>query len=560
MKAAIRWARRALLLGLLATWPAAAQLDTVPPQRPAGGLIRAALVWPTGAPGGGPAADLTTPARCDALIERAAALHLTRLYVFTTSPGGYGWPRSPQFDALDGLCRAAAARRIEVYAWCAVTAGEVPAELAAQGLDGRPLAQASLANAAFRKHYAGLVAELVGRYAVHGVLLDWLQQPGEGGDQADWSLAAREAFRAATGAELERAVPPDFPCTGRLAGHLLEHPTTARVLLRRGTGQPVILWNRLEQGEVVVICASERLTVRALGAALRKAVAPLDGSGRVLVLTPPPGSPAHLQPRLQHSLEGLGLEPRWQPSLVDALNRLSAEPQQRLLLPWSHQRYHAAEVAALRTAVDEGNRIVFLNPPVGSLDTAGLPELLGAHGGAVFDEPEVTLLPVGAHSLVPSSGASEPALERTELWRAWQQLRTTQVTACLAELRQALLRSRPDLAIEAVVPGPWRDVDRGIDTGAWLAQGLVEHVVAGPWQATPPDRLVGPAAQVVAPLGTWQPLTDPAALPALAARLLERGVAGLVLSPAQLLELPEPALPQVAVGPFGPPLAPPAAP
>ncbi|NUQ00397.1 MAG: family 10 glycosylhydrolase [Armatimonadetes bacterium] len=453
--------------------------------------LRGAWLWGVSA---------SSPAKADALLERARVLRLNALYVLTFYFGSTSAHRSelvpmnasiePGFDPLGYLIEKGKPLGIEVHAWLIAGSSSGPSKAPwfeahpnwqARGMGGEPLPWFDLMQPAVREFEADLMLEVARKYDVAGVHFDYIRFENKNVRSTDEVMAEAERQLGFTLAQLS---PEKLPLLSYIRGNPVAAPTTAVVHAEFDDGVPAIAVNEVGQGRVVLFNFNAYrlaiLSMPAIDQAMRGALESLGAKagGEVLLLDSDLNAAKYGRSGVAEAtnwLKRLGFAPR---IIKDA--DLAQLPAKAVVFLMNHYQMDDAQAGHLLGHARAGGGVLFNDAPINAFpNSPRAAELLGFKQRGTFISSEKQLRACGLPgSFVPGGGQDLPIERMRAMQAAWDQWRKDQVTALVALVSQRLKAEQPDTMLTCAVFQSTGSASYVLqDWPRWVREKLVDYVI-----------------------------------------------------------------------------------
>jgi uncharacterized lipoprotein YddW (UPF0748 family) len=441
------------------------------------------------------AGSIRTQDRADAMLARLDAGGLNALFVNVLAYGHAYYDSKllekhpgvePGYDPLAYVLDQAHRRGLAVHVW--LVAGPVgyqngPGPILAEhpewamvGPEGQQAFWLNYSRPDVRQFIVDLVLEIVHKYDVEGVHLDYTRYPG-----SKWGFDPYSAnqFRREAAIDLDRLRYPGLPAYGTFRGNPLLWADTAQVLATFDGRQPAVLLNRYGAGEVILLNwdASERQVAAGSEILDRSIRYLLDEGGQVHLLWPEPRAdgygPEALEERIAW-LRDLG----WQPAVIDQ-QQVAGLDERGVLVLANVYRIASQTASDLAGFVRRGGGVVFVDGPTPSIWDKNIRALTGMRIRGRHFERTGLLVATQEHEIIPVGVHSVTLEEAQALDVQWKRFRMEGINRLLHDLYQQVKQERPEVAVSITVSGSQTRLAEEylLDWQTWLDEGSVDLLI-----------------------------------------------------------------------------------
>ncbi len=421
------------------------------------------------------AENITTPERIQETLERVVAGGFNAIFVNV-----FAWGESyynsallqkttavedPDFDPLAHLIEEAHRRNLEVHTWYIVGpagpygGGPGPIfsqhpEWGAVGIDGSQSTYwFNFTRPDVRNFIGDVMLEMVNNYNIQGIHFDYIRYPNRNLGFDDYSA---QAFKEASGLDLETLRYPTLPAFGFFRGNPLGEPATAETLAYFENGIPAVLLNTYGQGQVILLnWDAARRDVMASTEILKRSLTFLRSNDQTAIYLMESETNKNTFGgndfrKVRAWLDDIGHSFE----IIEETDIGNLTAGSVLVMP--NVYVITPEVAAsLALYVEQGGNIIFVDGPVYAIEDENIQAITGMSGLEDAFEEESLLLAVEEHPLIPNNpDASQNFEEYEALDDMWQKFRKEGINRLVAEVYRRVKDNDPNVQISAAVyPG-----------------------------------------------------------------------------------------------------------
>jgi len=365
----------------------------------------------------------------------------------------------PEFNPLAYLVSEAHQRNIKVHAW--FISGylgqnrESPLLIEHPdwkliGTDGGSYDWLNFNLPEVKQFFGNLAFEVVERYDVDGIHLDYIRYP-----DPEWGFDpySMETFQQEYGLDANLLRYADLPAYAMFSGNPLTNPSTANVLVTFSNGYPAVTLNQYGEGEVILLNweANKRniaLNSEILKRSLQRLLPP---DGGVFLLRSETNAEKYgyeVLDQVMAWLEYLG----WAGQEVGETDLVNLGPNSVLVLPGIYliTRETATQMADF---VQRGGGMIIIDGPTRSIFLPEIQAITGMQSRGFHFKEQTIMTATGEHPLIPTS-QREADLNQFQAWEAaWKDFRRKGVTLTVQEIHQRVQSTFPDVMVSTVIPG-----------------------------------------------------------------------------------------------------------
>lgn len=386
------------------------------------------------------------------------------------------------FNPLEYLVAQAHLRNIKVHAW--FVSGNVGKGVEGPllvdhpdwkliGPDGDSYGWLNFSIPAVQQFFGDLSSEVVQRYGVDGVHLDYIRYPDPEWGFDPYTMAT---FQQESGLDANLLRYPDLPAYGLLSGNPLTNPSTATVLANFSNGYPAVTLNQYGAGEVILLnWEAGRRNLAVNSEILKRSIQRLlHPGGGIFLLHSATNAGRYGYENLNQAktwLADLG----WGSQEVEENGVSNLDPNSILVLPGIYliTPQTAAQMAEF---VNRGGGMILIDGPTRSISLPEIQALTGMQSRGKYFRASVMMTATGEHPLIPTS-QREPNIELFQSWDAkWKDFRRKGVTLTVQEVYQRIHSVSSDTTLSTVIPvNPISSYERKMqDWSTWLQMNSVD--------------------------------------------------------------------------------------
>lgn len=458
--------------------------------------------------------SITRPEDVDRVLQRVVAGGFNTIFVCIFYEGQTLYPSAlansheiveTGFDPLAYIMNHVHRQNIEVHAWfiAGKASDGIESPLLTEhpdwgliGPDGGPIAWLNFTRPEVRQFISDLAIEVVARYGVDGVHLDYIRYPNP-----EWGFDAysMDAFQDEYGLDANKLRYEELPAYGVFTGNPLISPSTAQVLATFANGYPAVTLNRYGEGEVVLFnWQANQRKVAVNSEILQRAIQRLlQPGGSVYLLRSETNAKTYGYSGLnqvQVWLEFLG----WETQAVGEAEVGGLNPDSVLVMP-NIYLISTGTAAQLANFVQQGGGVIFIDGPTPSMHLPQIQVITGMRMRGFYFEEAMIMTATGEHELIPTN-QDEACMDSFVAWDAlWKEFRRKGVTLTVQHVHQRLKSTFPQVTVSAVVPtNP--EAARQVfmqDWPEWLQTGSIDLLI--------PLTYVERASELGTMLKAWEP-------------------------------------------------------
>ncbi|NTU49735.1 MAG: T9SS type A sorting domain-containing protein [Desulfobulbaceae bacterium] len=429
----------------------------------------------------------------DKWLDIVQAAHLNTIYLTVR------FDSNRQFDLLDEWISKAKSRGLEVHAWFTNNGQEdnIPTENKLKPMFGSETWYNWLdhTNPNANNYESSNMLDILNRYpSLDGVMFDYIRFDGTMGSVQN----ATKTAALADGYNLDVIVNDVYGAlpvpTPDFCAHTGDDITTAKVLAQFDNGLPAITINTLGSGASLIFHWFTQKGVWEMPLVAKTAKIFLAKYGKSSDMY------------VENVGEGGEMSAKWaqsmgyNPIMVEPSN-LGNVPKGAPIVIGQNYGLSNSEASALKKHAENGGLVIFFEPPVNSMGSATVQQLVGFTGSGYFDEIKpnrpnwMRITADGTANGLPVTSLSEA--EQDRLAKGWIKWQKDQITKIVSTVHNGVASKYTNKYVSACVfRGQTEIEDIRQDWDKWTANGLLEHVM--------PMAYVSDASEIPDMLPWWK--------------------------------------------------------